>query len=38
MVGIPNFRTDGSKSGTGSITTSSPNNWGYGRGIGSIIA
>jgi len=27
MVGIPNFRTDGSKSGQGSITTSTPNQW-----------
>ena len=34
MVGIPNFRTDGSKSGQGSITTSTPNDWGYGRGFG----
>jgi len=34
MVGIPNFRTDGSKSGQGSITTSTPNDWGYGRGYG----
>ena len=38
MVGIPNFRTDGSKSGTGSITTSASNTWRVGRGIGSIIA
>ena len=27
MVGIPNFRTDGSKSGQGAITTSTPNTW-----------
>ena len=27
MVGIPNFRTDGSKSGQGVITTSTPNTW-----------
>jgi len=33
MVGIPNFRTDGSKSGTGSITASSPRGWGI-RGFG----
>ena len=37
MVGISNFRTDGSKSGQGSITTSTPNSWGvYGRGAGGI--
>ena len=37
MVGIPNFRTDGSKSGQGSITTSTPNDWGiYGRGAGGV--
>ena len=36
MVGIPNFRTDGSKSGVGAITTSAPNQWQYGRGIGMI--
>tara|TARA_B100000085_G_C18546099_1_gene513939 strand:- start:1247 stop:2035 length:789 start_codon:yes stop_codon:yes gene_type:complete len=37
MVGIPNFRTDGSKSGQGSITTSTPNDWGvYGRGMGGV--
>ena len=34
MVGISNFRTDGSKSGQGSTTTSNPRNWNYGRGYG----
>ena len=34
MVGIPNFRTDGSKSGTGSVTTSAPTGWGYGINVG----
>ena len=34
MVGISNFRTDGSKSGQGSTTTSTPRNWNYGRGYG----
>ena len=31
MVGIPNFRTDGSKSGQGANTTSYVNSWGIGN-------
>ena len=34
MVGIPNFRTDGSKSGTGAITQSAPNSWWPNTGNG----
>ena len=37
MVGIPNFRTDGSKSGQGAITTSTPNQWNIDVGPGGQI-